>query len=112
MPADDEGTPQQRVFGAASMERPALAGRRDLLYPVWRDERDQALWWAVRDGHGWSGPRAVPGARSSHAPALVAGLHGLHLYWNGPDADERLFHAAFDGGAPGPRLTRCSAAGP
>ncbi|MFH8591462.1 hypothetical protein [Streptomyces rimosus] len=89
-------TPRQRVFGAMSLERPALAAWRGLLYLAWRDERDQALWWAVSDGSSWSRPRAVPGAHSSHSPALVAGHHGLHLYWKGPGADERLFHAAFD----------------
>ncbi|WP_030185824.1 hypothetical protein [Streptomyces capuensis] len=51
----------------------------------------------MSDGSSWSRPRAVPGAHSSHSPALVAGHHGLHLYWKGPGADERLFHAAFDG---------------
>ncbi|MFH8753617.1 hypothetical protein ACH4EH_40780, partial [Streptomyces rimosus] len=89
-------TPHQRVFGAMSLERPALAAWRGLLYLAWRDERDQALWWAVSDRSSWSRPRAVPGAHSSHSPALVAGHHGLHLYWKGPGADERLFHAAFD----------------
>ncbi|GCD32324.1 hypothetical protein OEIGOIKO_00036 [Streptomyces chrestomyceticus JCM 4735] len=90
-------TPQQRIFGAMSMERPALAAWREMLYLARREEHDQVLWWAVSDGSGWSGPRAVPGACSSHAPAVVAGHHGLHLYWKGPDSDERLFHAAFDG---------------
>ncbi|WP_234318397.1 hypothetical protein [Streptomyces capuensis] len=90
-------TPHQRVLGAMSLERPVLAAWRGLLYLAWRDERDQALWWAVSDGSSWSRPRAVPGAHSSHSPALVAGHHGLHLYWKGPGADERLFHAAFDG---------------
>ncbi len=91
-------SPQQRVFGAASTEKPALAAWRGLLYLAWRDAGpDQTLWWAAYDGRGWSGPRPVPGAASSHAPALVANRGGLHLYWKGAGGDERLWQTMFDG---------------
>ncbi|MEU7046163.1 hypothetical protein AB0A77_34630 [Streptomyces varsoviensis] len=89
------------MFRATSLEKPALAAWGGLLYLAWRTAdagRGRAtLWCSAFDGRRWSGPRPVPGARSSHGPSLAAGDGGLHVYWKGEGGDERLWHTAFDG---------------
>ena len=78
---------------------PATTSFRGKLYAVWKGSgSDVGLsWYASSDGAEWSAPARIPKVASSAAPSLAVFDDKLYAAWKGANADQRLWHASFDG---------------
>jgi hypothetical protein len=82
------GGAAERVSGATTFARPAIASNDRAIYVAFsRSADDSSLWWSTRDGATWTPARPLGVARSPWPPALTPTRRRLAAAWTG--ADER-----------------------
>ncbi len=101
-------TGSEAVFREAKLWTPTpppLELDKNTLYMFWSGAGDQNIYWTRFDGTtwSWSPQQRVSNAQTSNAPTLAIFqdklLHrkGLFMVWKGPDGDEHIYWARFDG---------------
>jgi hypothetical protein len=94
-------TSRRTDFGTSA--GPSLATLGDQVTMVWKGaEPDTRIWFATLDaaasGEKWSPQNPVPGALTSHSPALVSWHSRLFLFWK-EASSTKLFFTTRDPGA-------------
>ena len=61
------------------------------LAMVWRNPKDQSVWWANYSGAGWSAAVQVPGAFTGAAPTATYYQGELAVAWRGLGSDQNIY---------------------
>ncbi|HMG20370.1 MAG TPA: hypothetical protein VK607_03600, partial [Kofleriaceae bacterium] len=88
------------VPGATTGTAPAAAAMSWLpgrVLLAWRADGNTGIHVATFDSLHWSAATAVPGAASSHAPAVACFESKIHLAWKGIAGDHNVYHATYGG---------------
>ncbi len=64
---------------------------------AWKAAGGAGISCAVFDSLHWAAASVVPGAQTSHSPALARFDNKMHLVWRGPSGDHAVYHATYDG---------------
>ncbi|MCM3763742.1 matrixin family metalloprotease [Neobacillus niacini] len=91
-------TPQKRIAGVGSSNRPALANFGGIRM-AWKGVRnDQGIYWSTFTGEGWTPQQQIRGVGTSASPALVAFRNRLYMFWKGVEGDRNVYYSWLDNG--------------
>lgn len=89
---------QQRVPGAGTSHRPALADFNGLRM-AWKGvSGDQGIYWSTLTPGGWAAQQNIRGIGTSASPALVTYRNRLYMFWKGIEGDQQVYYSWLDAG--------------